>query len=284
MRRQQAAIRQATQHTRRAANETKPWVERLGRCGYIAIGIVYTLVGLLAMQTALGVGGEITDTHGALEHIVQAPFGRLLLAIVTVGLVGYALWRFVQAAVDADGKGTNANGLLARTGPVVSGVPYTGLALFALGLLRGESGSSSDQTAQDWTARALAQPFGQWLVGLGGAVVIGVGLFQLYRAYNRKFLENLRLAELRDDQKQWVERFGRLGFAGRGVVFGLIGAFLIVAAFTAEPEQARGLGGTLVTLAAQPEGRWLLGLVAIGLVAYGLFMLVAARYRRLLDS
>ena len=114
--------------------------------------------------------------------------------------------------------------------------------------------------------------------------MIGVGLFQLYRAYTGKFVENLRLAETRDDQKQWVERFGRLGFAGRGVVFGLIGAFLILAAFTAEPEQARGLGGTLVTLAAQPEGRWLLGLVAIGLVAYGLFMLVAARYRRLLDS
>jgi hypothetical protein len=91
MRPQQTAIHQATQRTRRTAQETKPWVERLGRCGYVAIGIVYMLIGLLALQAALGVGGDITDTHGALEHIIQAPFGRVLLAIIIGGLVGYSL-------------------------------------------------------------------------------------------------------------------------------------------------------------------------------------------------
>ena len=272
------------QTAKRAA--ASPWVERLARFGYAAKGAVYIVVGLLAAMAAFGAGGKTTDTRGALATIVTQPFGRVLLGAVAVGLVGYALWRFVQAGVDAEHKGSDAKGSAIRIGYAISGLVHAGLAFTAMQLALGsESGSSrrgsGDSASQDWTARLMDQPFGPWLVALLGAVIIGIGLSQLYKAYTAKFREKLKLSEMSNTEQTWATRSGRLGFAARGVVFGVIGTFLILAALRSDPSQSRGLGGALRALEQQSFGSLIMGMVAIGLVAYGVFMFVAARYRRI---
>lgn len=274
--------------TGRAGNQAKqvaqdaaanPWVERLARLGFAAKGIVYALVGLLAAQAAFGSGGQKTDTQGALQTIVTQPFGRILLSFVALGLLGYALWRFVEAAADPEQKGSDAKGILQRCSYAGNGLIYAGLALTAVRIVLGSRDSSN--ASQDWTARLLAQPFGQWLVGTAGALVIGLGFYQFYAAYKATFRQQLKLAEMSKAEQGWTVRIGRLGLAARGVVFGVIGFFLIQAARQSNPNQARGLGGALTSLEQQPYGSWLLGIVAIGLIAYGIYYLIQARYRQI---
>ena len=271
------------QQAHQATRVASPWIERFGRGGYVAYGVVYVLVGGLAAQAALGSGGATTDAQGVLERTLTAPFGQFLLAAIALGLAGYATWRFVQAGLDVDNKGTEPQGLLARGGSAVAGVIHVGLALAAVRLLLGadSAGSSGDQAAQDWTAQVLSQPLGQWIMGSVGVLVIGMGLYQLYKAYTADFGEQLKQPEMTSAQQRWTRRAGRLGFAARGIVFAVVGGFLIVAAMQSDPGQARGLGGALATLAASPYGPWLLGVVAVGLIAYGLFMLIVARFLRM---
>jgi hypothetical protein len=237
---------------------------------------------VLAVQVALGRGGETTDNKGALTRIVEAPFGKFLLIAMAVGIAGYALWRLLQALLDTDGEGTDAEGIAKRVGYAGSAVIYTGLALSAVQLLRtGSAGESGSQSAQGWTAQLMAKPFGQWLVAVVGLLVIGIGGYQIYKGYKAKFREDLELGEIGATGETWVTRLGRIGHIARGLVFGLIGVFLIVAALQANPGEARGIDGALATLAQQSFGPWLLGAVAIGFVAYGLYMFAEARYRRM---
>lgn len=258
------------------------WAVWLMRFGHAAIGVVYLVVGVLAVQAALGTGGRTTDTRGALQTILNQPFGKIMLGAVAVGLCGYVLWRFVQAIADPERKGAGAKGLAIRAGFIVSGLAYGALALAAArGVMSEATSRGGGDQAKSWTAWLLAQPFGTWLVAITGAVIIGVGLAQLYKAYTAKFRENFNLRQMSETEDRWATRFGRFGLSARGVVFGIIGFFLIQAALTFDPNQARGLDGALRTLLQQSYGVILLGVVAAGLVAYGLYMLVAARYRRI---
>ena len=134
---------------------------------------------------------------------------------------------------------------------------------------------------RDWTALLLAQPFGQWLVGTVGAIAIGICFYEFYQAYTAKFRRNFKLNEMSDTEQTWATRIGRFGLAARGVVYSIIGFFLIQAAHQSSSNPARGLEGALDSLAQQPYGRWLLGIVALGLMAYGLYYIVQARYRRI---
>jgi hypothetical protein len=256
-------------------------LERLARAGYLTKGIVYALVGVLAAQAALGAGGATTDTEGALQRIVTEPFGRVLLGLVTLGLIGYALWRITQAVLDPENKGDDAGGLAKRAGSLVSGIAYGGLALTAGRLALGTGGSGGGSSGpEDLSARLMGWPLGVWLVGLIGLLVIGFGLQQLYKGYQASFRDKLKHGEMSASELIWTVRAGRLGLAARGIVFGIIGMFLVRAALSANPEQARGLGEALATLARQPFGPLLLGTVALGLVAYGIYMVLLARYRR----
>lgn len=272
------AGKQAERVAKKAADN--PWVERLARSGFAAKGFVYALVGLLAAQAAFGTGGKKTDTQGALQTIVTQPFGQVLLSLVAVGLFGYALWRFVEAVADPENKGTNAKGILQRCSYVGNGLIYASLALTAVQIAFGASGSNSN-ASRDWTAHLLAQPFGQWLVGAIGALVIGFGSYQFYEAYQAKFRQKLKLNEMSEAEQTWTVRLGRFGLAARGVVFVVIGFFFIQAARQSNPNQAKGLGGALESLAQQPYGSWVLGIVAIGLIAYGIYYVAQARYRRI---
>lgn len=265
---------------KQAAQQTSEWVERLARFGYAAKGVVYGIVGLLAAQAAFGTGGKTTDTQGALQAIITQPFGKVLLGIVALGLLGYVTWRFVQAIKDPENKGTDAKGLAQRLGYAGNGLIYASLALSAVKLvLESGSGGNSNST-QDATARLLSQPFGQWLVGTVGAFIIGLGFYQFYQAFTAKFRKELNLNQLSDTEKKWVTGIGRFGLAARGIVFCVIGFFLIQAARQSDASEARGLGEALQGLEQQPYGPWILGTVALGLVGYGVYMVIQARYRR----
>ena len=276
----------ATAHTvvRRVTEAPDNWVATLARLGYATIGVVYLLIGVLATQAALGTGGALEDTRGVLFTIARQPFGRLLLGVTALGLSGYALWRLVQALCDPERQGTDARGLLVRLGCAVSGVAYAALAVLAARMALGAGGKGGHGAEQEWTAMVLAQPLGRWLVGLIGGIMIGVGLAHCYRAYTAHFMQEYATGEMSARQRRWARRLGQWGLAARGVTFGIMGGFLIYAGVSANPSEARGLDGALVAVAQQPYGPWLLGVVALGLVAYGMFCLSQALYRRVVTS
>lgn len=273
---------QAQKATDRAIRDVGPWMEGLGRFGYIAIGLVYATIGVLAALAGLGQGGGTTDSHGALGWIVQAPFGRGILVALAVGVVGYAMWRFVQAIRDTESKGTDLKGIYIRLVYAFIGIVYAGLALSAIRLAQGqgERGAGGDAAAQDWTAWLLSQPFGQVLVVAVGLGVLVAGLVQLYIAFADTFLDSMHLSDLGEAQQRLIAWAGRIGYSARGIAFGIIGVLLTVAALHQRPEEARGLGGALAMLAEQPFGPWLLAAVGSGFVAYGAFKVVQARYHR----
>ena len=279
-----AVGRHAERRARDAA--TSPLASGAARTGFAARGVVYLIVGWLAVLAAAGVGGGTTDTHGALGALYQEPFGRMLLTLVAIGLLAYALYSLAQGMLDLDGRGSDARGLTNRAGSVVAAVSYGGLALAAAQLVTtGVSrGSSSDASTQDWTATLLGLPLGPLLVVAVAGVVAGMAVVQLRHAASADFLRRLDLSAAGGQQRTWVERLGRTGLAARGVVFGVIAVFLAVAALHRDPNEAVGLGGALQWLAQQPAGQLLLGLVGLGLLTYGVFSLAESRYRRLPGS
>lgn len=257
------------------------WVETMARVGYAAKGAVYFVIGALAVQLAAGGGGDATGSRGAVREIANQPFGEILLWITGIGLFAYAGWRFIQAATDPDGVGSDAKGSVKRAGYFVSGLIHSSLGAFALRLATGSGGAHADdsQSQQQLTAAVLSQPLGQWLVLAAGLIVVGVGVAQFYRAYSEDFMR--RLGGMSTEARKWAKRAGKWGFSARGVVFLMIGWFLIKAAAQADSSEARGLEGALEELARQSHGPWLLGIVAAGLGLYGVFMFITARYRRI---
>ncbi|GEP12438.1 DUF1206 domain-containing protein [Methylobacterium gnaphalii] len=254
-------------------------LEMLARAGYGARGIVYCLVGGLAVLAAVGAGGQAGGNKSALATLLNQPFGRLWLGLIAVGLVGFALWRIIEGTTDADRRGSSAKALAQRAGHIISGIVYGGLALTAAQLALGKRGGSGDDNAiHDWTAWLLSKPLGQWLTGLIGLLVIGVGVTFLRKGWKGDVLERLTLPT---EVRRWAVPMGRLGFAARGVVFGLVGAFLILAAVHSSSAEVKGLGGALQMLREQTYGWVLLAVTAAGLFAFGVFGLVQARYRHI---
>ncbi|MFD1702652.1 DUF1206 domain-containing protein [Methylopila henanensis] len=255
-------------------------IETLARLGFAARGLVYCLVGGLAVLAAIGVGGSTGGSRSALLVVLEQPFGAALLAAVGAGLVCFAAWRITSAVTDADGRGDSAKGRGVRALQALSGVVYLGLAGTAIGLAagRGGGGGGEDQAAQDWTAWALAQPLGRWAIAAIGFGVVAGGFGYGWKAWRGDVTKRLSVPP---DAMGWVTAVGRAGYAARGVTFLLIGGFLALAAWRADSEEVRGLGGALQALRAQPYGWVLLGLTAAGLFAFGLFGFVQARYRRI---
>ena len=279
----EAIVDGAEQKAERLTRAARPWIERLARYGYAAKGVVYVLIGSLAALGAFEGGGDgPTDSRGALTQIVYRPYGRFMLGVIAAGLAGYALWRVTQALRDTEHKGTSWKGLAVRTGYACIGVVYAGLSFSAVRLiLGGDAGEGSDEMTRGWTALALMFPLGQLLVGLAGLSVIGFGLWQCYKAFTARFCRKWKRHEMHEHAHGLAMRAGQVGLVARAVVFFIIGLFLIQAAWLARAEEARGLGGALRTLEQQPYGPYVLGAVALGLVAYGLYMFVEARYRRM---
>ena len=262
--------------------KTTSGVLRFARFGYTAKGVVYVIVGWLAIELALGTGGSTTGKRGAIYEIASQRYGMILLGFMAFGLFCYACWRLLSGIMDLEAEGSDKKAIIKRIGHVISGSFYGSLGLLAVNIIIGArlSGSGSGST-QTLTARLMAEPYGRWLAGIVGAIVIAVGIEQFHRAYRCTFLKSLRLHEMSITERTWAERLGRLGYAARGVVYALIGSFLIQAAWQHDSSEVGGLNKALGTLSRQPYGPWLLGTVALGLVCYGIFSFVQAWYRSL---
>jgi hypothetical protein len=258
-------------------------MERFARLGYAARGVVYVVVGLLAVQTAFGARGArraATDTRGALQEV--AAHSIALLWLLAVGLFAYAVWRTAQGLFDSERKGSGVKGLAHRLGRLFTAVAYGSLGLAAVRIALGAHRRSSDAHAtREWTARLMGEPFGRWLVAAIGAGVIAGGCYQIWRGWTEKFKKEIRLGEMDPGESRLAINAGKLGLMARGVVFLISGWFLVQAAVKTDPRQVRGLAGALAVLAGEPHGAILLGLVAVGLVAFGAWSLLLARYGRI---
>jgi hypothetical protein len=262
-----------------AAREVAPWVERLARIGYAAKGALYLTIGLLALLAGLRRSGGAVDTQGALRVVHHATFGRIALMVIAAGLLGYAAWRIVEAVVDPDGRGRDLKGLALRGSFAFRGVAHGALGITALRLAaRERPGARTDQTPH-WTARAFELPAGELLVWLAAIGIAGYGIYQLYRAYASKLSRQLSLVGVGPGTTRWVIGVSRFGIGARGVVFCLIGYFLARAAAAHNASEAGGVRKSLGVLA--DIGRWPFMVVALGLMAYGVYELVNARYRRI---
>ncbi len=277
--------REGTQVAREAT--TSPLMETLMRLGYVVRGLVYGMIGVLAVQVAMNRGGALTDTKGAIVALGQTAVGSILLYAILVGLVGYALWGLIRALFDPLHKGHDAKGIVERIGFAVSGISYGLLAVATYGLITGASNAarSGSQTAQaqQTTASVMSQPGGVIAVAIVGLIVIGVGLVQIFQGARPAFPQQFQAFDLTSYERTWIERLGRFGTAARGVVFAMIGVFLFLAAYHHDPRQAQGIDGVLATLLQQPYGPWLLGIVALGLIAFGIYSIISGlllRFRR----
>jgi len=280
------AAKQAASTARQARSEAKtaatsPWFTPLARAGYAAKGVIYLIMGGLALSAALGDGATPTDQKGAFQTIVDHPFGQFLLVIVSIGLVGYALWCLCQGILDVDGKGSSAKGIVTRIGYGVVGVTYLTLAFGAFKLATGGSaGKNSDTATRDFTAQLLTKPLGFLLVVLAGLGALAIAGVLYYRAWKVDFKSLLQPKELGQKGKDVLVTLGRVGYAALGVVFTEISLFLVIAALHHNAGEAQGLGGALRQMEQQPFGRLLVALVALGLIAYGVYSVASTRYRR----
>ncbi|RWZ58078.1 DUF1206 domain-containing protein [Halobacillus fulvus] len=268
-----ASIRKGT--TEKAKREIKPWVRRFARLGYMSKGIVYFLIGVLAFMTAIGMGGETTGTTGALRSIASMPLGEILLWVIGIGLIGYIFWDVIKATKNPDNSGK-----VSRIGYFVSAVIYSSIAINAIriALHSGSSGGNSEQTI---SARLLSQPYGQWLVGIVGAIIIGYGLYELFTGLSGRFMKKFQAGEMDRHEKKVARTAGKMGLTARGIVLGMIGFFFIQTAWTADPSQSKGLDGALSELAQQPYGQLILGAVALGLALYGIYQIARGRYQHM---
>jgi hypothetical protein len=244
---------------------------------------MYGLIGIIAIQIALGDSRQQADRSGALRLVAATPVGEVILWLLVIGFAGLTLWRLSEAALG--GPGSDANKPSPRLLCLVKAVIYAALtysiASYALGL---GAPSSTNQQSQDLTATALRHPGGPAVVAIVGVVIVGAGVYLVVEAYRRRFLRDMRFRSASTTTRKAVTRLGQIGGIARGVVFVTVGIFLVVAAVDAQPGQAKGIDSALRALARTPFGPWLLGLVAIGLVLFGVYSCSEARWRRGMSS
>ncbi|OGX81760.1 DUF1206 domain-containing protein [Hymenobacter glacialis] len=258
-------------------NSPSSGIKTMARLGFAAIGVVYLLMGVLALLAVTGLGdGARADKKEAMKHLQDLPAGNVLLGLIAFGLLGYIIWRFTQAIRDTESKGHDAKGIIRRLSYAGSGLFYSGLALYAGRLALYSRADKGGNTSQSLTAKVLGWPGGDWLIIVVGLVVIGIAIYQVYRAYSGKFQKDVNASRLPASQQNIVYRTGQVGFTARGVVMGIIGYFLVQAGQQSRAGAVGDTGEAFDFLAAM--GPAVLGTVAAGLVAYGIHMLVQAKY------
>jgi len=259
---------------RRAANS--PAVRALARAGLVARGIIYVLIGWVAILVAVGQSSQEADQEGALQLLAGKPYGMVSLWLLGIGFVGYALWRFSEAAFGVTGEG---NGAGPRLKSLLRGLVYAGLAYLTFQVISGAH-SSEAAKQQDVTASVMHHAGGRWLVGIVGLIVVIAGVALIAQGIRRRFMRYLETSQMSPRARRIVEWLGVIGTVARGVVSVLVGVLVIDAAVTYSPSKAGGVDKALLTLRDQPFGEFLLLLVAVGLIIFGIYGLCEARWRR----
>lgn len=256
-----------------------PLSETLARIGYGARGVIYGIIGVLAMMLALGISGSLKDQQGAISFIGQQPIGKFLLGVVLIGLIGYCLWGLIRAFLDPLHKGKSVRGILERIGFFFSAVAYAILIFPTYGFIfnTGTAASNGAQVVQlrNIISTIFLLPFGKWIVGIIGVLVLGVGLYQVRKGIRYDFGKMIKSYVLTDNQIKAVKVIGRVGTLGRAIVFFLVGLFLVIAAYLSNPAEVKGIDGALLVLLNQPYGNLLLGIVALGLIAFGVYSILS---------
>jgi Domain of Unknown Function (DUF1206) len=249
----------------------------LARAGLVARGVVYGIIGVLALELALGVGGKATNQEGALQTIAHQSLGGLLLALLAIGLGGYALWRLIRAIVGHGAEQRDSG--FERLSSLDSGIAYGILCVTAIQILT-SSASGSSGSPKETTGGVLAWSGGTVIVGAAGVILIGVAVYQAYKGLARKFLDDANTGEMSEGVEKGYTALGVFGHVARAVIFALIGYGLLKAALDYNPKEAIGLEGALRNLADASYGPLLLGAVAAGLAGFALYSIVDARYRK----
>jgi hypothetical protein len=262
--------------TARRASDS-PAARALARAGLTARGVLYILIGLVAILVALGQTSQEADQQGALQLLAGQPYGLVALWLLGIGFAGYALWRLSEAAFGVTGEG---NGAGARLKSLVRALIYAFFAYLTFKIIAGTGTGSQTKKQQDLTATVMHHPGGQWLVGIVGLVIVIAGLVLVFEGIRRKFLKYLQLSQLSPRTRRIVEWLGVIGTAARGAVFALAGVLVIEAAVAYKPAKAGGIDKALLTLRNQPFGEFLLIIAALGLIIFGIYGLCEARWRR----
>ncbi|KKB78222.1 hypothetical protein VW35_11210 [Devosia soli] len=251
--------------------------ETLARFGYGARGVVYGLLGILTLASAFWGGGS-EDTNSALSSLLGLPFGRIVLGLIAIGLLGYVLWKLAQGFLNADHEDDSPKGLMARSGNLISAGANIFLLLTAARLAWQGGGSSGggngEENASAWL---MQQPFGPFLLGIAGAGIVAAGMVQIWYGASGKFQHRLSLPAHND----FLVQVSRFGLIARGLVIAVIGGFVVYAAFTVSPEQAGGIREALDYFHQLPFGNWLYAIMALGLIAFGIYGIIQARYRHI---
>ncbi|GIM90187.1 DUF1206 domain-containing protein [Paractinoplanes toevensis] len=264
-------------HTASRAADSKP-LEMVARAGFVGYGIVHLIFAWIAVQVAFGGSKQESDQSGALQSLAGNGFGKTLLVLIAIGMVGMAIWQAFEAAIGESGPQDKA----AIAERVISGVRailYLVLAWYAVNVLRGGN-SSMAQNQQNKSAGIMAHSGGRWLVGFIGLVVIGVGVGIFVYGYKKKFLKHLNTQEMAPSVRKSITRLGMGGYTAKGTAYAIAGILVVVAAVNYDPEKARGLDAALKTLAGHPWGVWLLALIGLGIAAFGIYCFAQAKYRK----
>lgn len=270
----------ATQHARSSASraaDSKP-LEYLVRGGFVMYGVIHLLIAWLALQVAVGGSAKSSDQSGALQDLVSKPFGKTLVVIAVVGLIALAIWQAFEAAIGESG----AQGKEAIAERVVSGfraLIYLSFAWTGIRVLQGSSSSTGD-SQEKGASSLMDNAGGRWLVGLIGLVVVGVGIGLVIYGVTKKFERHLNTQQMSPTVRKTTRRLGVAGYSAKGVAYAIAGGLVVAAAVTYDPEKARGLDAALRLLAEQSYGPWLLGLVALGIAAFGIYCFSQSRYRK----
>ncbi len=284
-RRRKTAAKPTAHQVKREAKKvvTNPWVERAARLGYVVRGLIYGTMGVLALGLAVGLDSGTTDQRGALAPLGESAVGRVFLLVVVVSLLAYAGWGLIRAIYDPLHRGDDPPGIASRIGFAWSGLNYAALAVFAAGLLLGTSKSNSGDSVQKIVEWALQLPAGGAIVAIAGAIGILGGLGQFADAYRAGFSKDLKRNTMTRAQRVTVDSLGRFGMVARGVIFGVVGIFVLVAGLHHNAGDAHSFGPAFAAVAREPLGHVLLAVVALGFIALGLHSWANARWVRMPD-
>lgn len=274
--------RRANREVREAA--ANPWLERLGRLGYVVRGLLYGVMGILALRLALGEPTRTADQRGTLYLLSGSPVATILMVVVIVCLAAYSLWGFIRAAYDPLGRGRGAVGIVARLGFAWSGLNYAALTVFALTFLVGATKGDGSDTLQKSVGAGLSAPAGGAIVIIAGIIGVATGLGQFVDMYKAGFRKDLKRNQMNRAERIVVDSLGRFGMFSRGVIFTMLGFFILLAGLHHDASRAQGIGEAFQVIARQPLGHLSLAVVGTGLVALGLHSLANARWVRMLQK
>lgn len=258
------------------------WVENFARFGLTAKGVVYCIIGVLAFMAAFEIEGkstESTERSNIFRTIQELPAGNVLLGITAIGLLSYSIWRFIAAIKGTETKDSGAKAIGKRIRYAFSGLVYGGFAFLAARMVLGNSGGSGGDSRETLVAKLLQQPFGQWLVGILAAGTIIAGLYQIYYGYSEKYKKKVQSGGMKHEVEHQMIRAGKIGYMARGIVWVVIGYLFLQAALKSSSSQAGGSSEAFQLIENTSYGSFILGAVAIGLVFYGVFMFMRAKYQ-----